>query len=82
MKAIQPRTLDKIAARVTAWVLRIDGDDAISKRLADLGFWPGTKVSVGRRSPFGDPVVYHLRGYRLALRRAEAARVVVTTRPG
>ena len=36
-----------------------------------------------RVTPLGDPVAYELRGYRLCLRRVDAARVrVVPTDPG
>ena len=45
---------------------------------ADLGFCPGTPVQVVRRAPLGDPVLYELRGYQIALRRSEASRVRVT----
>ena len=51
----------------------------IAERLNDLGFWPGTEVSVLRRALLGGPVAFFLQGYRLALRRDEAARVVVSS---
>ncbi len=41
---------------------------AIARRLADLGFVPGTEICVVRRAPLGDPVELDLRGYRLCLR--------------
>lgn len=44
---------------------------AIARRLADLGFVPGTGVFVVRRAPLGDPVELDLRGYRLCLRLAQ-----------
>ena len=55
----------------------VDTTSAIGRRLADLGFLPRTEVRVLRSAPLGDPVIYELRGYRLCLRRAEAARVLV-----
>jgi ferrous iron transport protein A len=55
----------------------IDAASAIGRRLADLGFLPRTEIRVLRCAPLGDPVEYELRGYRLCLRRAEAARVMV-----
>lgn len=50
----------------------------IPRRLQDLGFVPGTPVTVVRRAPLGDPVEIELRGYRLCLRLAQldALRVV------
>ncbi len=62
----------------TVFVLRVEGEDALAQRLTDLGFWQGTEVQLVRRAPLGDPIEYRLRGYRLALRRREAARVRVT----
>ncbi|MGM0575456.1 MAG: FeoA family protein [Myxococcota bacterium] len=69
--------LDRLRPGARARVVHVDGDDTIARRLADLGFWPDTVVEVVRRSPFGDPVQYRLRGFRLALRRSEARRVIV-----
>lgn len=70
-------TLDRLAVGQTAVVVRVEGDDELSERLRDMGFWPETAVRAGPRALFGDPAVFRLRGYRLALRRAEAVRVVV-----
>lgn len=79
-----PATLDRVPAGSTARVIRIEGNDLLARRLADMGLWPGTAVEVERVGPFGDPGQYALRGYSLALRRNEAARVVVgpASRPG
>jgi ferrous iron transport protein A len=60
----------------------VDTSSPVGRRLADLGFLPATPVRVLRRAPLGDPTVYELRGYRLCMRRDEAARVrVVPTDP-
>jgi ferrous iron transport protein A len=53
----------------------------LATRLADLGFCPGTEVRVIRRAPLGDPVLYELRGYQIALRRPEASLVRVRRAP-
>jgi ferrous iron transport protein A len=44
----------------------------------DLGLLPDTPIRALRRSPLGDPSVYELRGYRLCLRRADAATIQIT----
>lgn len=44
----------------------------IGQRLADLGFLPGTRVTLVRRAPLGDPAVYELRGSQMCIRRREA----------
>ncbi len=51
--------------------------DTLRRRLADLGLVPGTRVEVLRRAPLGGPIEVELRGYRLVLRRGEAAAICV-----
>lgn len=69
-------TLDRSRPGTKVIVTRVAGDDAISRRLVDLGFRPGTEVLVERIAPLGDPMQFRLHGYRLALRRTEARRVI------
>jgi len=45
--------------------------------LLEMGLTPGVEVTVVSAAPLGDPVEIELRGYRLSIRRNEAARVVV-----
>ncbi len=70
-------TLEGLAPGEFAAVVGVDGDDEVSQRLIDLGFWPGTRVRMVRRAPLGDPIQYSLRGFDLALRATEARRVKV-----
>lgn len=60
-----------------ALVNDVHGDDTLSRRLVDLGFWPGTRVVCVRRAPFGDPTQFQLQGFTLALRKNEAVRILV-----
>jgi len=46
-------------------------------RLLSLGLTPGTEFTVARDAPLGDPVQINLRGFRLSVRRAEAAELLV-----
>ena len=53
-------------------------DDAIARRLGELGFVIGEPVRLVTRGPFGgDPLLVQVGGTRFALRRTEAARVAV-----
>lgn len=47
------------------------------KRLMELGFLPSTQVEMIRYSPFGDPIEFGIRGYKVALRKAEAFDVIL-----
>jgi Fe2+ transport system protein FeoA len=86
-RSVDPELVDLASLRPgdVGTVARIDADPAIGRRLLDLGFVPETPVRVVRRAPLGDPISYELRGYRICLRRRDAAHVLVrrveTARP-
>jgi ferrous iron transport protein A len=71
-------TLEATAVGSTATVADVQGDDAVALRLLEMGLTPGVSVRLVGRAPLGDPLELELRGYRLSIRRAEAARVTVT----
>lgn len=78
MAAVATETLDVIAVGATASVADVLGDDGVALRLLEMGLTPGVMVRLVGRAPLGDPLELELRGYRLSIRRAEAARVAVT----
>lgn len=63
------------SVRITA----VNPGRVCQNQLADLGFLPGTLVSRVGQAPFGDPVVYSIRGTRFALRRHDAQQIAVET---
>jgi len=58
-------------------VICLHGTAALRQHLLEMGFTKGTIVEFVRQAPLGDPVDLRLRGYRLSLRRQEAAAVMV-----
>jgi Fe2+ transport system protein FeoA len=56
-------------------VIAVRGDEAVSRRLMEMGLIPGVSVSMVKSAPFGDPIEIRVRGYSLALRRNEAETV-------
>lgn len=70
-------TLDALPRNASATIVRVEGDDAVARRLREMGLLPGQTVRRGRAAPLGDPVVFFVRGFRLALRRSEARRIAV-----
>jgi Fe2+ transport system protein FeoA len=70
-------TLDQIPVGASAAVISVDAPAQLAQRLEDLGFVPGTEVTVRRRAPLGDPRVYELRGSQLCLRGTEARAIRV-----
>jgi ferrous iron transport protein A len=59
-------------------VADVGANDAIGRRLRELGFVDGEFVKVVGRGPIGaDPLLIQVGFTRFALRRSEAARVTV-----
>lgn len=52
-------------------------DSPLKTRLMTMGLIPGTKVTVLRSAPFGDPMALRIRSYNLALRREDAGKITV-----
>jgi ferrous iron transport protein A len=73
-------TLAQLATGTRATVTDVAGTDDIALRLMEMGLVPGTEITLLGAAPLGDPIEIELRGYRLSLRRAEAARVSVQLR--
>lgn len=84
--------LDSIKRGDVVRVVAVAGDDSagadsasadpISERLAACGIWAGAEMECLAGAPFGGPLLFRIHGYRLALRRTEAARVVVASHDG
>lgn len=74
-----PRHAEAVVESVDA----APADDAVARRLTELGFVPGESVRLLAAAPFGgDPLLVQVGFTRFALRRAEAARVRVAALAG
>jgi ferrous iron transport protein A len=60
-----------------ARVASIDGSGAGSLRLIEMGLVPGASICIVRTAPLGDPIQVSLRNHHLALRRADAEKIIV-----
>ncbi|MDR1635323.1 MAG: ferrous iron transport protein A [Bifidobacteriaceae bacterium] len=81
MSAAATRALSDVPVRSTVEVVAVKGGDA-ARRLMEMGVTPGCELTVVRVAPLGDPVEVRLRGYRLTLRKSEAAHIEVTAADG
>jgi ferrous iron transport protein A len=57
--------------------INLPADDA--RRLMELGFLPGMRVTAGHCAPGGDPRVFQVDGSEVALRRETAAHLTIRT---
>lgn len=71
-------TADRLAPGESGYIesLLISGERR--SRLLDLGLTPGTLLTAGISSPFGDPVTVTVRGCELGLRRSQAKCIRLT----
>ncbi|MEW6323143.1 MAG: FeoA family protein [Acidobacteriota bacterium] len=69
---VKPRSLARVPVGGSATVSRISGDRPVVRRLLEMGLVPGTRVTVRRVAPLGDPLEVHVRNYALSIRRADA----------
>jgi len=58
-------------------VLQVEGMDDVAIRLLEMGLTPGVEFELIGIAPLGDPIEIAIRGYRLSLRKSEAARVTI-----
>jgi ferrous iron transport protein A len=49
------------------------------EKLLSMGLTPGTHFTITRQAPMGDPIEIEVRGYKLSLRKGEAAALQVKT---
>ena len=73
-------SLDDVTVGSTVRVQDVAGGDAVAIRLLEMGVTPGVEIRLVGKAPFGDPLELELRGYRLSIRRQEAARVAIGDR--
>lgn len=70
--------LAKLSIGKEAKVTKINGNNAITRRLMEMGVIPGVSVKVIKTAPFGDPIEVRVRGYSLAMRKNEAETIEVS----
>jgi ferrous iron transport protein A len=70
-------SLEQVTIGSSTRVIDVVGADATALRLLEMGLTPGVNVRVVGSAPLGGPLEIELRGYRLSIRRREAARVAV-----
>jgi ferrous iron transport protein A len=67
--------LDSLRPGQPATIVELDGDDAGTRRLMELGLLPGEPVKLIGRAPLGDPIAILIRGTRIAVRVSDARRI-------
>ena len=58
-------------------IVKVSGHGSFRKRIVEMGFVRGNKVKVILNAPLRDPIEYEIIGYKISLRREEAAKIEV-----
>lgn len=68
-------SLDMLNINEKAFVVKIESQGKMKRRLLDMGIVPGTEITLKRRAPLGDPLEFYVLGYRLSLRQSDASKI-------
>ena len=71
------KTLRDVKVGETVSVVKLHGEDAVKRRIMDMGLTKGVSVYVRKVAPLGDPIQVTVRGYELSIRKADAEMVEV-----
>ena len=69
--------LSELAVGASATVQEFPKQGAAFLRLREMGLIAGTRVTLVRTAPLGDPLEIKVRGYHLTLRKSDAAHILV-----
>ena len=69
--------LSELAVGASAVVREFPKNGPAFIRLREMGLLAGTRVTLVRAAPLGDPLEIKVRGYHLTLRKSEADHVLV-----
>ena len=67
------KTLRDVSAGETVVVKKLNGEQALKRRLMDMGITKDSEIYVRKTAPLGGPVEITIRGYELSVRKDDAS---------
>lgn len=61
----------------TAVIQGLHGEGVTKRRIMDMGITKGTRVTIQKVAPLGDPIELTVRGYELSIRKADAEMIEI-----
>ena len=61
----------------SAVITAVGGEGSLRQHFLDMGVIPGTRITLVKLAPMGDPMQLTLHGYELSLRLADAEKIEV-----
>ena len=71
------KTLRDVSVGETVVVKKLNGEQALKRRLMDMGITKDSEIYVRKTAPLGDPVEITVRGYELSVRKEDASCVEI-----
>ncbi|MBP5136120.1 MAG: ferrous iron transport protein B [Paludibacteraceae bacterium] len=75
----QIKNLSELNPGEEGYIAKVLGHGRFRKRINEMGFVAGKKVTVIKRAPLQDPVEYEIMGYRISLRNSEAEMIEIVS---
>jgi len=72
--------LSQLKDNQAGYIIKVRGRGAFRKRITEMGFVKGKKVTVVKNAPLKDPIEYSIMGYEVSLRKSEASLIEVITK--
>ena len=73
---VKPKTIASLKIGETG-IVRGFTDELMSLKLLEMGCLPGEQIEISNIAPLGDPIAIKVSGYKLSLRKQEAATILV-----
>ena len=70
-------TINDLKIGDSGTIATVGGEGPLRLRFLDMGLIPGTKVTLQKIAPMGDPIQIRLRGYELSIRREDAMKIAL-----
>ena len=70
-------TIDDLKIGQSGAIQTVGGEGPLRLRFLDMGLIPGTRVTLEKVAPMGDPIQIQVRGYELTIRREDAAKIAL-----
>lgn len=70
-------TVDDLKIGQSGVIGTVGGEGPLRLRFLDMGLIPGTKVTLRKVAPMGDPIQIQVRGYELTIRREDASKITL-----
>ena len=69
--------LDELKAGERGRILAVGGEGALRQHFLDMGVVPGSRITLVKFAPLGDPIEFRIHDYELTLRVDDAKKITI-----